>query len=144
MDRAIPHTSSTMPSKSPFWFMPYPTVVLTKDSEQRFILRKRPSGTIISKVAHQVDREYRVLKALGSVEGFPVPKVYCLCMDESVIGTAFYVRSSPSLSVSMGIQSRFDWPSYSSPCDHDAILQSLSSKCSIYFTVMASGLRDRK
>ncbi|KAK3076339.1 hypothetical protein LTS18_013285, partial [Coniosporium uncinatum] len=58
---------------------------------QRFILRKKPSGTIISPVAHQVDREYRVLKALGSVKDFPVPKVYCLCMDSSVIGTAFYV-----------------------------------------------------
>ena len=57
----------------------------------RYILRKKPSGTIISPVAHQVDREYRVLKALGSVNGFPVPKVYCLCMDASIIGTAFYV-----------------------------------------------------
>lgn len=57
----------------------------------RFILRKKPAGTIISPVAHQVDREFRVLEALGSVEGFPVPKVYTLCMDSSVIGTPFYV-----------------------------------------------------
>lgn len=48
-------------------------------------------GTIISPVAHQVDREFRVLKCLGKVKGFPVPKVYALCMDTSVIGTAFYV-----------------------------------------------------
>lgn len=57
----------------------------------RFILRKKPSGTIISPVAHQVDREFRVLQALGKVEGFPVPRVYVLCMDAGVIGTAFYV-----------------------------------------------------
>lgn len=57
----------------------------------RFILRKKPSGHIISPVAHQVDREYRVIEALGSVKGFPVPKVYALCMDDAVIGTAFYV-----------------------------------------------------
>jgi aminoglycoside phosphotransferase (APT) family kinase protein len=70
-----------------------PTYFVDDANETRFILRKKPSGTIISPVAHQVDREYKVLKALGSVEGFPVPKVYCLCMDPSVIGTAFYVRS---------------------------------------------------
>ena len=42
-------------------------------------------------MAHQVDREYRVLAALGTVPGFPVPKVYLLCNDPSIIGTAFYV-----------------------------------------------------
>jgi aminoglycoside phosphotransferase (APT) family kinase protein len=60
-------------------------------SGTRFILRKKPSGTIISPVAHQVDREFRVLQALGKVPGFPVPQVYALCMDSAVIGTAFYV-----------------------------------------------------
>jgi len=30
------------------------------------------------------------MEALGKVN-FPVPKVYCLCMDDSIIGTAFYV-----------------------------------------------------
>ncbi|KIW90400.1 uncharacterized protein Z519_09045 [Cladophialophora bantiana CBS 173.52] len=68
-----------------------PTYFLDDAAGTRFILRKKPSGTIISPVAHQVDREFRVLKALGSVKGFPVPKVYTLCMDPSVIGTAFYV-----------------------------------------------------
>lgn len=32
-----------------------------------------------------------MLKALGTVSGFPVPRVFSLCMDASVIGTAFYV-----------------------------------------------------
>lgn len=68
-----------------------PTYFVDDDAGTRFILRKKPSGTIISPVAHQVDREYRVLAALGKVEGFPVPRVYALCMDPSVIGTAFYV-----------------------------------------------------
>lgn len=70
-----------------------PTFFVDDARNMRFILRKKPSGTIISPVAHQVDREYKVLKALGSIEGFPVPQVFCLCMDESIIGTAFYVRS---------------------------------------------------
>ncbi|KAL5116924.1 hypothetical protein ACEQ8H_005141 [Pleosporales sp. CAS-2024a] len=68
-----------------------PTYFIDDANQTRFILRKKPSGTIISPVAHQVDREYKVLKALGSVHGFPVPKVYCLCMDASIIGTTFYV-----------------------------------------------------
>ncbi|OAP59497.1 hypothetical protein AYL99_06795 [Fonsecaea erecta] len=68
-----------------------PTYFLDDAAGTRFILRKKPSGTIISPVAHQVDREFRVLEALGSVKGFPVPKVYTLCMDPSVIGTPFYV-----------------------------------------------------
>jgi aminoglycoside phosphotransferase (APT) family kinase protein len=69
-----------------------PTYFVDDAKNTRYILRKKPSGTIISPVAHQVDREYKVLKALGTVDGFPVPKVYCLCMDTSIIGTAFYVR----------------------------------------------------
>ena len=40
--------------------------------------------------AHAVDREYRVLGALGSEE-FTVARVHALCVDESVIGTPFYV-----------------------------------------------------
>jgi aminoglycoside phosphotransferase (APT) family kinase protein len=71
-----------------------PTYFVDDANKTRYILRKKPAGTIISPVAHQVDREYKVLKALGSVDGFPVPKVYCLCMDTSIIGTAFYVRLS--------------------------------------------------
>jgi aminoglycoside phosphotransferase (APT) family kinase protein len=71
-----------------------PTYFIDDTNHVRYILRKKPDGTIISPVAHQVDREHKVLKALGSVEGFPVPKVYCLCMDTSIIGTAFYVRLS--------------------------------------------------
>jgi aminoglycoside phosphotransferase (APT) family kinase protein len=68
-----------------------PTFFVDDANDVRYILRKKPTGTIISPVAHQVDREYKVLKALGSVDGFPVPKVYCLCMDSAIIGTAFYV-----------------------------------------------------
>ena len=54
-----------------------------------FVLRRKPPGKILPG-AHAVEREYRVLAALGA-QGFPVPRVYGLCEDESVIGTAFYV-----------------------------------------------------
>ncbi|KAF2498800.1 APH-domain-containing protein [Lophium mytilinum] len=68
-----------------------PTYFVDDSAGERYILRKKPAGTIISPVAHQVDREFRVLEALGKVDGFPVPKVFCLCMDNEVIGTAFFV-----------------------------------------------------
>ena len=54
-----------------------------------YVLRRKPPGKTLPG-AHAVDREYRVLAALGR-QGFPVPKVYGLCEDEDVIGTPFYV-----------------------------------------------------
>jgi aminoglycoside phosphotransferase (APT) family kinase protein len=42
------------------------------------------------KSAHQVDREYRIMKALAATD-VPVPKMHVLCEDESVVGTSFYV-----------------------------------------------------
>ncbi|KAH7215319.1 kinase-like domain-containing protein [Fusarium oxysporum] len=68
-----------------------PTYYLDDAAGARYILRKKPVGKAISPVAHQVDREFRVLKALGSVKGFPVPRVFTLCNDSSIIGTQFYV-----------------------------------------------------
>lgn len=56
---------------------------------QRYVLRKQPPGELLPS-AHQVDREYRVMHGLWETE-VPVPKMYCLCEDPSVIGTKFYV-----------------------------------------------------
>ncbi|KAH8732726.1 kinase-like domain-containing protein [Phaeosphaeriaceae sp. PMI808] len=94
-----------------------PTYFIDDANNTRYILRKKPSGTIISPVAHQVDREYKVIKALGSVEGFPVPRVYCLCMDTTIIGTAFYVMefvkgriiTDPNLSTLAPTERRSAW-----------------------------------
>ncbi len=54
-----------------------------------YVLRRKPPGTLLAG-AHAVDREYRVIDALGA-QGFPVAGALGLCEDESVIGTAFYV-----------------------------------------------------
>jgi aminoglycoside phosphotransferase (APT) family kinase protein len=54
-----------------------------------YVLRRKPPGKLIAG-AHAVEREYRVLKALG-VQPFPVPRVHALCEDETVIGTPFYI-----------------------------------------------------
>ena len=54
-----------------------------------YVVRRKPPGRLLPS-AHAVEREYRVMTALGTV-GFPVPKTQLLCDDESVIGTAFFV-----------------------------------------------------
>ena len=65
-----------------------PTYLLTARSG-RYVLRRKPPGKLLPS-AHAVDREYRVMKALGEA-GFPVPRVRVLCDDDAVIGTMFYV-----------------------------------------------------
>ena len=56
---------------------------------QKYVLRRKPPGKLLPS-AHAVDREYKVITALGTT-GFPVAKTYGLCTDDSVIGTWFYV-----------------------------------------------------
>ncbi|KAF9348423.1 hypothetical protein BGX26_000165 [Mortierella sp. AD094] len=68
-----------------------PTYLLTDANEKRYVLRKKPAGALLSSTAHAVEREFRILKALGEKSNVPVPKVYTLCEDASVIGTPFYV-----------------------------------------------------
>ncbi|MGE3306163.1 MAG: phosphotransferase family protein [Rhizobiaceae bacterium] len=53
------------------------------------VLRSKPSGPTLPS-AHAVDREYRVLAALGQTD-VPVPRVRAFCDDDSAIGTVFYV-----------------------------------------------------
>lgn len=57
---------------------------------KEYVLRRKPPGKLLPS-AHAVDREFKVLKALGDHTDVPVAKVHCLCMDESVIGSIFYV-----------------------------------------------------
>lgn len=65
-----------------------PTYLLTTPG-RKYVLRRKPPGDLLPS-AHAVDREYRVMTALRPA-GFPVPKTYALCEDDSVIGTAFFV-----------------------------------------------------
>lgn len=66
-----------------------PTYKLEAANGRAYVLRRKPPGKLLPG-AHAVDREARVMSALGS-EGFPVPRVHGLCEDESVIGTPFFV-----------------------------------------------------
>jgi aminoglycoside phosphotransferase (APT) family kinase protein len=66
-----------------------PTFLLTTERGERLVLRKKPPGNLLA-TAHQVDREYRVMKALQDTD-VPVPRMFALCDDASVIGTTFYI-----------------------------------------------------
>lgn len=65
-----------------------PTFQLITPS-RTYVMRKQPPGELLPS-AHQVDREYKVMHALWGSD-VPVPRMYCLCEDTSVIGTKFYV-----------------------------------------------------
>ena len=65
-----------------------PTFQLTAGDGHLYVLRKKPPGQLLSS-AHQVDREYRVMKALNG--HIPVPVMRALCEDPEVIGATFYV-----------------------------------------------------
>ncbi len=65
-----------------------PTYALTAPSG-RYVLRRKPPG-ILLKSAHAVEREFRVQNALSG-SAVPVAKMYRLCEDPSIIGSAFYV-----------------------------------------------------
>lgn len=65
-----------------------PTYLITTPSK-KYVLRRKPPGKLLPS-AHAVDREYKVMTALGT-QDFPVPKTYALCEDDSVIGTAFFI-----------------------------------------------------
>jgi len=59
--------------------------------ERAYVLRRKPFGKLLPS-AHAIDREYRVITALGRT-GFPVARSYGLCTDDGVIGAAFYIMS---------------------------------------------------
>jgi aminoglycoside phosphotransferase (APT) family kinase protein len=56
-----------------------------------YVLRRKPFGKLLPS-AHAVDREYKVIAALHK-QGFPVARAYALCMDDAIIGSAFYIMS---------------------------------------------------
>ncbi|KAI4311142.1 hypothetical protein MLD38_036061 [Melastoma candidum] len=57
---------------------------------KKYVLKKKPPAKLLES-AHAVEREFQVLQALGGHTNVPVPGVYCMCNDTSVIGTAFYI-----------------------------------------------------
>ena len=67
-----------------------PTYLLSTD-HARYVLRSKPAGDLL-KSAHAVEREYKVMKALKDTD-VPVPRMLCLCENEGVAGSIFFVMS---------------------------------------------------
>ncbi|WP_048438570.1 phosphotransferase [Caenimonas sp. SL110] len=56
-----------------------------------YVMRAKPGPVAkLLPSAHAVEREFAVMSGLGGTD-VPVPHMYCLCEDESVIGRAFYI-----------------------------------------------------
>ncbi len=56
-----------------------------------YVMRAKPGPVAkLLPSAHAVEREFAVMSGLQDTD-VPVPKMYCLCEDEAVIGRAFYV-----------------------------------------------------
>lgn len=59
--------------------------------ERHYVLRTKPAPAAkLLPSAHAIDREFRVMDALSKA-GFPAARQYALCLDEDVIGRAFYL-----------------------------------------------------
>ena len=66
---------------NPTWFVDW--------GGARLVLRKKPDGPILPG-AHAVEREFRVMRALGATD-VPVPRVLWLEEDATILGTPFYL-----------------------------------------------------
>ncbi|MBC5764640.1 phosphotransferase family protein [Ramlibacter albus] len=67
-----------------------PTYKLTTP-KRSYVMRSKPGPVAkLLPSAHAIEREFAVMSGLAGT-GVPVPQMYCLCEDESVIGRAFYV-----------------------------------------------------
>jgi aminoglycoside phosphotransferase (APT) family kinase protein len=85
---AVPGLAGTMRlarigggQSNPTFFVDYDTRAL--------VMRKQPVGELLPS-AHAVDREYRVMRALGPA-GVPVPRVVLFHAERDVVGTPFYL-----------------------------------------------------
>ena len=67
-----------------------PTYKLDTPS-QSYVMRAKPGPVAkLLPSAHAIEREFAVMRGLYGTE-VPVPRMYCLCEDEAIIGRAFYV-----------------------------------------------------
>jgi aminoglycoside phosphotransferase (APT) family kinase protein len=65
------------------------TYKVTDAADNHFIFRRPPTGRLTPS-AHDVQREYRIYKALANTP-VPVPRMAGLCTDHGVTGADFYV-----------------------------------------------------
>ncbi|KXS18819.1 APH-domain-containing protein [Gonapodya prolifera JEL478] len=66
-----------------------PTFYLEDSRGNRYVLRRKPAGKL-QHGAHQIDREFRVQRAINQ-QGYPSATMYLYCKDTSIVGTEFYI-----------------------------------------------------
>lgn len=103
----------------------------------KYVMRRKPAGKLLPS-AHAVDREYRVITALHGT-GFPVPRTYGLCADDSVVGTMFYVMDF--------MEGRIFWdqtlPNYEPKMRHAIHMAAVKTLADLHNTdYVAIGLED--
>ena len=58
---------------------------------QSYVMRAKPGPVAkLLPSAHAIEREFAVMSGLQGTD-VPVPRMYCLCEDETIIGRAFYI-----------------------------------------------------
>lgn len=105
--------------------------------EQEWVLRRPPRGPLLP-TAHDVLREYRVLKALNTTN-VPTPRVLLACDDGSVIGAPFYLMERK-----YGIVIRDELPAYADEAGRRTISKELIDALAALHAVdwRAVGLSD--
>lgn len=88
LEQNLPGFSGTLTAEKFAGGQSNPTFRLSADG-RHYVLRRKPPGELLAS-AHAVDREFRVISALGETD-VPVPHAYLLCEDESIIGSMFYI-----------------------------------------------------
>lgn len=83
------------------------TFYITRGAQETWVLRRPPRGPLLP-TAHDVLREYRVLKALNATS-VPVPRALLACDDIEVTGAPFYLMER-----TFGLVIRSDLPGYAS------------------------------
>jgi aminoglycoside phosphotransferase (APT) family kinase protein len=67
-----------------------PTYKLVTPSRS-YVMRSKPAPVArLLPSAHAIEREFAVMRGLAGTD-VPVPEMFCLCEDESIIGRAFYI-----------------------------------------------------
>jgi len=104
---------------------------------KKYVLRRKPPGKLLPS-AHAVDREYKVITALGTT-GFPVARTYGLCTDDAVIGTWFYIMDM--------VEGRILWdqtlPQYQPAERHAIFMDKIKTLADLHNTDYAKiGLED--
>jgi aminoglycoside phosphotransferase (APT) family kinase protein len=84
----FPELRGTLECEQAMGGMSNPTYFLAYD-DWFVVLRKQPASSL-SRSAHSIDREFRVLSALHGSE-VPVPKPILYCDDADIVGTSFYL-----------------------------------------------------